>query len=338
MVSFVAAPLRMAPMRRLLITFLALVAGFPVLGATQSRVARVAVLTVEPVSSPAGAPGWRAFTDALRDRGWIEGRNLALDVRATEGRADRFREFAAQLVALRPDVIVGVTTQGVQAAREHTTTIPIVMRGVADPIAAGFVASLARPGGNVTGVSTQIGDLNEKFLQLLREARPGITRVVLLWTPDNAGSRRSKEITAAVAPTLGIALEPIGVNSPEELDKALGSMARHRPDALLVHATPVLQVHNRATIAFALKQRLPSLTHSAQMARDGLLLSYAPDLVEEWRVVAGYVDRILRGAKPAELPVEQPTKFQFVVNLKTARAIGIEIPSSLLGRADEVIE
>ncbi len=212
------------------------------------------------------------------------------------------------------------------------------MRGVADPVGSGFVASLARPGGNITGPSAQVTDLQEKSLQLLKEVHPGISRIAFLWTPDNAGSRLSMKATVAVAPKLGIALEPIAVNSPADLDKALAAIARNPPDALLVHPTPVLQLHERRIIAFAQAQRLPTLTTNASMARQGIMLSYAPDFVGEWRIAARYVDRILRGAKPADLPVEQPTKFQFVINRKTAQAIGVELPPSYLARADEVIE
>jgi putative ABC transport system substrate-binding protein len=298
----------------------------------------VAVLSIRPVSDPVQAPGWRLFTEGLRDRGWIEGRNLVFSLRASEGRADRYRPLAAELVALRPDVIVGVSTQAVQAFREHTDTIPIVMLGVADPVASGFASSLARPGGNITGWSTQLTDIQEKSLQLLKEFRPATSRIALLWTPDNAGSRRSMEITVAVAPKLGIALHSMAISTSEDLVKATTGMARNPPDALLVHPTPVLQTHNQTIVAFARTWRLPTLTANSQMAREGLLLSYAPDLVDGWRIAAGYVDRILRGAQPAGLPIEQPTKFQFVINLKTARAIGIEISPSLLAQADEVVE
>jgi len=226
----------------------------------------------------------------------------------------------------------------VQALREHTATMPIVMLGVADPVASGFASSLARPGKNITGTSTQVTDIQEKSLQLLKEIRPATSSIALLWTPDNAGSRRSMEITVAVAPRLGIALLSVPISTPEDLVKALEVLARKPPDALLVHPTPVLQVHNQTVVAFAITHRLPTLTGNSRMVRDGLLLSYAPDFVDGWRVAAGYVDRILRGAQPAELPIEQPTKFQFVINLKTARAIGVDISPSVLSRADELIE
>jgi putative ABC transport system substrate-binding protein len=323
-------------MRRLLIILFALAGALPVPSGAQTHTARVAVLT--PYPNQSAASGWRAFTDVLGERGWVEGRNIAFDIRETEGRPELFQRFAAELVASRPDLVIGVTTQGTQAVRQQTDTIPIVMCSVGDPVAAGFVESLARPGGNITGPSAQLDDIQEKSLQLLKEARPSIVRVALLWTPDNAGSRHSKEILVVLAPRLGITLEPIPINTPEDIDSALAAIERNRPDALFVHPTPVLQVHDQKVIAFALKQRLPTITGISPMVRDGILLSYASDPIQGWRVTADYVDRILRGAKPADLPVQQPTKFELVVNLQTAKALGLTVPPSILALADEVIE
>jgi putative tryptophan/tyrosine transport system substrate-binding protein len=211
-------------MRRLLIILFALAGALPAPSGAQTHTARVAVLT--PYPNQSAASGWRAFTDVLGERGWVEGRNIAFDIRETEGRPELFQRFAAELVALQPDLIVGVSTQGTQAARQRTDTIPIVMCLVGDPVAAGFVASLARPGGNITGPSFQLDDLVGKSLQMLKEARPSIARVALLWTPDNAGSRHSKEIAVAVAPRLEIALEPIPINTPEDIASALAAIER----------------------------------------------------------------------------------------------------------------
>jgi len=216
-------------MRRLLIILFALAGVLPVPSGAQTHTARVAVLTPYPNQSAASL--WRVFTDALGERGWVEGRNITFDIRETEGRPELFQRFAAELVALRPDLIIGVSTQGTQAARQQTDTIPIVMCSVGDPVAAGLVASLARPGGNITGPSAQLEDLQEKSLQLLKQVRPGIARVAVLWTPDNAGSRHSKEIEVAVAPRLGIALEPIPINTPDEIDSALTAIEHDHPDA-----------------------------------------------------------------------------------------------------------
>jgi putative ABC transport system substrate-binding protein len=300
----------------------------------QSPVARVAVL--DPTA------GWQAFVDALRERGWAEGRNLAFDVRSTEGRAERYRELAGELVALQPDLIIASSSQAIQAVREKTDTIPIVMVGPADPVGSGFVASLAQPGGNATGLSLQIVDIAGKALQLLTQARPGISRIGLFWVPDNPGSRLEKEALVAIAPRLGVTLEPVAINAPEDVDAALAMVARSRPDALFISGAPLMGGHRQQIlqhiIALALDHRLPASATSTEWARDGLLMSYAPDRVDMWRRAADYVDRILKGAKPADLPVQQPTKFEFVINLKTARAIGLELPPLFVARADEVID
>jgi putative ABC transport system substrate-binding protein len=301
-------------------------ASLPPGAAAESRIARIAVLGIEPTSS---AMLRQALVDALRDRGWEEGRNLEILWRWTEGRAERFPQLAAELVALQPDVIYAQTTQGTQAVREKTDVIPIVMSNVADPIASGFVGSLARPGGNITGLSS-MGDRDSwgKWLQLLVEVRPGIS----------PASTSRKDALAATAVQLGITLEWFAIHAPEDLPTVLAVIARWHPDALLIDFSPLVGAHGRELIAFALEPRLPTFTPFVQMARDGALMSYGPDLIETPHRVADYVDRILRGAKPADLPVEQPTKFKFVLNLKTAHAIGLQFPPLFFARADEVIE
>jgi putative ABC transport system substrate-binding protein len=302
----------------------------------RAQVARVAVLT--PYSQEAEAQGWGVFVAVLKQRGWIEGNNISFDIRRTGGRPELFQQLAAELVTSRPDVIIGVTSQSVQALREHTTSIPILMRGAGDPIGSGFVASLARPGGNITGPSSQLGDLTEKSLQLLSETRPGITRVSVLWTPENAPSRLAKDAVIAAGSKFGMTIESVPVNTPDEIAPALALMARDLPDALIVHSTPVLLINDQPIISFAARHRLPTLTSNGIGARDGLLLSYAPDTLEQWRIDADYADRILKGAKAADLPVQQPTKFELVVNLKTAKVLDLTVPQSLLVQADEVIE
>jgi putative ABC transport system substrate-binding protein len=246
--------------------------------------------------------------------------------------------LAAELVALKPDVIIASGSQATQAIRQRTNTIPIVMIGVGDPLGSGFIASLARPGGNITGLTNQLGDLVEKALQTLKELRPGLSRIAVFWTPDNQGSSLAAKAELASGPQQGLAVQSIPINVREDLDAALAALARNPPEALEVHPTPILFENREAIVAFALQQRLPSFSGSTAMARDGVLASYAPDLVNQWRRVADYVDRILKGANPAELPVEQPTKFEFVINLKTAKALGLTIPPAILARADEVIE
>jgi putative tryptophan/tyrosine transport system substrate-binding protein len=284
------------------------------------------------------APQWQAFVEALRERGWDEGRNVAFDLRATEGIGERYAQLAAELVALRPDVIIAPTSQATQATRQQTNKIPIIMIAPSDPLGAGFISSLARPGGNITGLTNQLGDTTEKQLQTLKELRPGLSRIALLWNPDDPGSRLAANAQFASGPKQGLTVESIPIKVREDLDAALAALARNPPEALLVHITPILQQHREVIVAFALQQHLPSFTQSAVMVRDGLLVSYAPDPVALWRRAADFVDRILKGANPAEMPVEQPTKFWFVINLKTARAIGLDVPPLLLAQADELIE
>jgi putative ABC transport system substrate-binding protein len=303
----------------------------------QARLARLAVL-----AGTQHERYWPGFVAALRERGWIEGENIRFDVRWAEGRPEQFDEFAADLLKGRPDVVMAGSSQAAQALHRLTRTVPIVMAGVVDPVGAGLVASLARPESNATGVSFgvpsgQTDPVAGKRLQLLKETRPGIARIALLWTPENHGSFLAKESAVALAPALGIQLHPIAVNRAEDLEPALAALAQSRPDALEVSPTPVLVDQRRRIAAFALAQGLPTLG-AGVMARDGLLMSYAADLGESWRRLADFADRILRGASPGDLPVEQPTKFELVVNLRTARALGLTLPPSLLAAADEVIE
>jgi putative tryptophan/tyrosine transport system substrate-binding protein len=241
-------------------------------------------------------------------------------------------------VALHPDVIVSPGSQGIQAARERTNAIPIVMAGVTDPLGAGFIASLARPGGNITGVTNQLGDLSGKFFQILQELRPGLSRIAILWNPDDPGSRLGAEGQFASGPQLGLTIQSVPVRKKEDLDVALTNLAKNLPEALFIHSPPILFENRSIVVAFALQHRLPSVTASAAMAQDGVLASYSPDLITIWRRGADYIDRILKGANPAEMPVEQPINFELVVNLKTARAIDLDVPWSLLTRADELIE
>ena len=312
-------------------------AALPLGVAAQSRVARVAILGME-AQTEAGTALRQTFLDALRERGWEEGRNLEIMQRWAEGRAERYLPLAAELVALRPDVIVVQSTQGTRAVREKTDAIPIVMLDVADPIASGFIASLARPGGNITGLSAQGSEMWGKWLQLLVEVRPGTSRIAALWIPDNPASTQRRDALAAIAPQLAITLQSFMVTTAEELPAVLADIAQWHPDAFLLDPSPLIGIHRREVIAFALEQRLPTLAAFTQWAREGALMSFSPDAMEIRRRAADYVDRILRGAKPADLPVEQPTKFEFVLNLKTARAIGVQFPSLFFARADEVIE
>jgi putative ABC transport system substrate-binding protein len=304
----------------------------------QSHVAQVAFLFSfrPPQANP--PPFWQAFIEAMRQRGWVEGRNITFHLRAAEGIQERYEQLATELVALHPDVIVATSSQATQAARERTNAIPIVMIGTSDPLGAGFIASLARPGGNITGVTNQLGDLSGKFFQILQELRPGLSRIAILWNPNDPGSRRGAEDQFATGPQLGLTIQSVPVRKKEDLDVALTNLAKNLPEALLIHPAQIIFENRSIVVAFALQHSLPSVTASATMAQDGVLASYSPDQITEWRQAADYIDRILKGANPAEMPVEQPINFQLVVNLKTARAIDLDVPWLLLTRADEVIE
>jgi len=315
---------------------------WPLAGAAQQPVARVGLLGVPPLSDPGTAEVWKAFVQAMRERGWFEDRNVTFDRRWSQGRPEAYPELAAELVAARPDLIIALSSQALQAARQQTDKIPIVAIGAADLVALGLVASLARPGGNVTGLvtgfSVEQGAIGGKWVQILRETRPEMRRVAVFYTAANPASKLEAEKSIALASGLGVTEELIAVNAPEELDAAFAAVVRSRPDGLVVHPTPALWPHDREIAAFALSQRLPTIGASEASARSGMLLSYSADYVDMWRRAATVADKILRGAKPAEIPIELPTKFKLVINLKTADGLGLTMPPTLLARADEVIE
>lgn len=300
--------------------------------------AHVAVLGFRPLSDPAWTANWKIFTDALHERGWTEGRNLSLTLSSTEGKGERSGELAATLVNQAPNVIISINYPNTQALAQRTRTIPIVMFGVPNPLGLGLIASLSHPGHNITGVSSQTEDMLGKDLQLLKEISPRISHVaVITYGMAPYWSLAHDSYTAAAQP-LGLALHMIPVSRATDLDAVLTGLATERPDALVVSSVALFSAHTSAIVAFAIEHHLPTLTFQTQMVRDGLLMSYEADVPEMYRTVAATVDKILRGAKPADIPVEQPTKFRFTINMKTARAIGVEIPPILLQRADEVIE
>jgi ABC-type uncharacterized transport system substrate-binding protein len=282
-----------------------------------------------------------AIRQSLHDFGYIEGENIATEYRYAEGKVDRAPELAAELVRLNVDVIViaGGDTQ-VRAAKNATSTIPIVMVGQgADPVDAGHVKSLARPGGNVTGITLLNRELGGKRLELLKEAVPKLSRVGVLYDPANVNNERElKKVLPVAARALGLIVQPWQVRDAESLDKQLAAMGNQRPDGLYVTGGRQMEAIQKQTAAFALKSRLPSIYGISNAVNAGFLMYYGADLAYSYRRVAYYVDRILKGAKPADLPVEQPTKFELVINLKTANQIGVTIPQSLLYRADKVIK
>ena len=301
--------------------------------------ARVGVLTGASISSPSGARFRNAFVEALRQRGWEEGKNLVVQTSAAEGKPERFAQLATELVALNVDVAVGSGSQAVQALKAATSSIPVVMLDVSHPIEAGFINSLARPGGNITGVTPQLDETNWKALELLREIKPGVNRIGIVYTPSNAGSALALKQTLERLPQgLGISLVPVAIDSPSDIEAAFEVIDRERLLALQVHPTPVIQTNRRRIADLFAERAIATVTGFNTLVRDGFLMSYGSDQEDSWRGAAAYVDRILRGANPADLPVERPTKFLLTINLKTARAIGIELPPTLLARADEVIE
>ena len=277
---------------------------------------------------------------ALRERGYIEGQNIATEYRYAEGKLDRAPELAAELARLKVDIIVAAGDPGVRAAKNVTTTIPIVMTGQgSDPVEAGFVESLARPGANVTGLTNLTRELGGKRLELFKEAVPKLARVAVLYASGSSSSvHELKEVLPAAARALGLTLRSWEVRDADGLDRVFAALNKDRPDGLYVLASTLMYVNEKRTVGFALKNRLPSMYNRREAVDAGGLMSYGADLADSYRRVAYFVDRILKGAKPADLPVEQPTKFEFIINLKTAQQIGLTIPPNVLARADKVIK
>jgi len=285
------------------------------------------------------APNIAAFRLGLRELGYVEGKTVLLEVRLSGDAVERLPQLARELVALKPDVIVATNDVAIASVRRETQTIPIVMAFSSDPAGAGFVASLARPGGNVTGLSTLSPETSGKRLELLREVVPGLSRVALLWTPDSRGNLLDYKETEAVARSLHLELQSIELFRVEDLDRAFSAVTKGRAQALIVPAgNPIIIARQDQVASFAQRSRLPSIHGARQYVDNGGLMSYGPSTADLFRRAATYVDKILKGAKPADLPVEQPTRFELVINLKTAKALGLTIPPSLLARADEVIE
>jgi putative ABC transport system substrate-binding protein len=322
------APVRLATVAAILVLAAPLAAA-----AQPERVWRIGYLA----SVAADNPPRLAFRQRLRELGYVEGQNVVLEIRSSEGRVERFPALAAELVRLRVDVIVTGGDPPTGAAQKATSSIPIVMIAATDPIASGFVASLARPGGNVTGLTAQSQDVAGKALQLLKEAVPNLSRVAVLWDPTSPGSRRSLSEVEAAATALKLHRQSVEVRSPGELDSAIAAASKGRADAAFIFGR-TLYPHSARIAALAVKHRLPTVGLLPEFARDGWLVGYGTSLTDQSMRAADFVDQILKGAKPAELPVEQPTKFYLAINLKTAKALGLRIPHRLLQRADQVID
>jgi ABC-type uncharacterized transport system substrate-binding protein len=298
------------------------------------KVPRIGFL--DPTSSAISKARIEAFRQGLRKFGYTEG-NIAIDYRFAEGKSERLHDLASELVHLNVDVIVARAIPGTIAAKQATTTIPIVFVGVADAVAAGLIASLAHPGGNVTGLTSLAPELSGKRLELLKETFPKVSRVAVLRNPSNPGDPIIWKETQAASQALGLQLQSLEVRSPKELEDAFESATTSGTQALLTLTDPLLQSHRKQIVDFAAKNRLPSIHPDSEYVEAGGLMSYAVNALEFYAHAATYVDRILKGAKPADLPVEQPTKFELVINLKTAKQIGLTIPQSVLYRADRVI-
>ncbi len=279
-----------------------------------------------------------AFRDGLRDLGWAEGQNIAIEYRSAEAKFERLPGLAAELVRLKVDVLVTGGTPAAQAAKKATDRIPIVAAAVGDPVGTGLVASLARPGGNLTGLADISVDLSAKRLQLLREILPTASRLAVLWNPAHPTNPLQLRETQAAAQALGLAVRPVAVRRAEELEGAFAAMARERAGGLLVLADPLGLTHRARLADLAAQHRLPAMYSFREHVEAGGLMSYGASLPHIFRRAATYVDKILKGAKPTDLPVEQPTRFELVVNLKTAKALGLTIPQSILIRADQVIQ
>jgi len=318
--------------RRHFITLLGGAAAWPLAAHAQQqgKIPRIGIID--------DAPMWNAFRQGLRDLGYLEGQNIAFEYRTADGVPERLAEAATDLVRRPVDIIVTYGTPSSIAAKAATTTIPIVMIGVGDVVRTGLVQGFAHPGGNITGVTPLGPEVQPKRLQLFKAAVPALSRVASLLNPDNASNRLSIEEMRAAAPTLGMTFTVVPVRRADELDGALAAMMLERPDGLMVTGDAIHQLHVGRIINFLANNRLPGLFQYRENVVAGGLMSYGASLPDLFRRAAGYVDKILRGTRPADLPVEQPTKFELVVNLKTAKTLGLTIPEPFLPLADEIIE
>jgi putative ABC transport system substrate-binding protein len=325
--------------RRTLLTTLAclLATAVPVEAQQPANVFRIGILGTYPPTTPEFAHLWEAFVQGLRELGYIEGQNLVVERRFMEGKAERLTELAAELVRLNVHVIVAGGQPPPVAARRATSTIPIVMTNFSDPVGLGLVTNLARPGGNITGLALLTVELVTKQLQLLTQAVPKVSRVALLTNPSNPGAALQRRDAETAARTLGLQIQVLEAQRLDELAGAFEAMTSQRAGAILLPGDSVLYFYRKQIADLAIKNRLPALFAPREFAEAGGLMAYGANLADLYRRAATYVDRILKGANPGDLSIEQPTKFELVINVKTAKALGITIPQSLLQRADEVI-
>jgi putative tryptophan/tyrosine transport system substrate-binding protein len=325
--------------RKFLATLGGAAAAWPLAARAQQRekMRRIGVLMNLTADDPEAQARLAAFLQGLQEGGWAVGRNVRVDIRWSAGDMDLMRRQAAELVALAPDVFLASALAAVPLHRA-TRTIPIVFAALTDPVANGLVESLARPGGNVTGFTPAEYGMSAKWLELLKDVAPRVTRTAVLFEADNRAAMPQFSAIQAVAASFGVELIPAGLRDAGEIERAVTAFARTPNGGLIVTRTTEAIMHRGSIIALAARHRLPAVYPLRVFVADGGLISYGPDIVDQYRRAASYVDRILRGEKPADLPVQAPTKYEFVINLKTARTLGLEVPPTLLARADEVIE
>jgi ABC-type uncharacterized transport system substrate-binding protein len=326
--------------RRSFITLLGGAAAWPLAARAQQseRMRRIGMLMSLTPDDPDGRARNDAFLQGLQRSGWIDRRNIQIDHRWGGGDADNFRKYAAELVALDPDALLASGTVTVAPLLQATRKVPIVFVQVADPVGAGFVNSLARPGGNVTGFALFEYGISGKWLELLKEVAPRVTRAAVIRDPDISSGTGQFGALQSVAPSFGMELSPINLRDVGEIERAVAAFAGSPNGGLIITTSAWSVVHRDLIITLAARHRLPAVYYRRLFVTSGGLISYGPDIVDQHQRAAGYVDRILKGEKPADLPVQAPTKYELVINLKTARALGLEVPPTLLARADEVIE
>jgi putative ABC transport system substrate-binding protein len=326
--------------RREFIFTLSGAAAWPLAARAQQgeRMRHIGVLMNAAADDPEGQARIAAFHQGLQEWGWTPGRNARIDIRWGAVDADSSRRYAAEVVALAPDVILASASPAMGALQQTTRTVPIVFVSIVDPVGAGFVESLARPGGNATGFTQFEYGLSGKWLELLKEIAPSVTRAAVLRDTAVASGVGQYAIIQAVAPSSGVELRPIDVRDPVEIERAVMAFAQVPNGGLIIVGSPSSLVHRNLIITLAARHRLPAVYPYRFFVTNGGLMSYGPNTVDPYRRAAGYVDRILKGEKPADLPVQAPTKYELVINLKTAKALGLTVPDTVLGRADEVIE
>ena len=304
----------------------------------RERMRRVGVLMPLPADDPQSLRRLTAFVQGLQQLGWTDSRNVRIDVRWAAGDPDRFRRYAAELVGLAPDVILAAAVSSMVPLQQATRSVPLVFVQVTDPVGAGFVASLARPGGNATGFTLFEFGVSAKWLELLKEVAPRLTRVAVLRDPSSSTGIGQFAAMQGVAPALGVELSPIGVSDPGEIERGVAEFARGSNGGLILVPTAQTLIHRELIITLAARHQLPTIYPYRYFVTAGGLMCYGPDEIEQYRRGASYIDRILKGEKPADLPVQAPTKYELVINLKTAKALGLTLSPSVLARADEVIE